>query len=166
MELRVFHTNDYSTLIGWIDSDRLNYQWGEPNYRFPLDHEQISKHCAQPQVYPFIFVVDDKRAGYVELYRASSLHFRICRVFVSNSFRGRGVAKLMLQQLIDFAISSLNAQEISLAVFEHNHVARRCYESLGFVVIAYEQGTRTFDGEVWNLLRMSKTINNRNKEVQ
>ncbi|RZR07192.1 GNAT family N-acetyltransferase, partial [Vibrio vulnificus] len=31
MELRAFEKEDHDLLIGWIDSDKLNYQWGGPN---------------------------------------------------------------------------------------------------------------------------------------
>ncbi len=160
MELRAFDTEDYQTLIDWIDSDKLNYQWGGPNFTFPLDYLQIRNHCAQSQVHPFVFIVDGNRAGYIELYKVSDTHYRVCRVFVSNPFRGQGLAKLMLQQLLEFAKVNLKAHELSLAVFEHNSVARHCYESLGFVVASYEKGTRTFDGEVWDLLRMTKQLIN------
>ncbi len=158
MELRAFDTTDFQTLIDWIDSDKLNYLWGGPNFKFPLDRSQLSKHCALPQVYPFMFEVDKHNVGYAELYKVSDTHFRVCRVFVSPEFRGRGLAKLMLQTLIEFAQSNLDARELSLAVFEHNHVAKNCYESLGFTVISQEQGTRSFEGENWNLLRMSKPL--------
>ncbi|EPC1319189.1 TPA: GNAT family N-acetyltransferase, partial [Vibrio vulnificus] len=46
MELRAFEKEDHDLLIGWIDSDKLNYQWGGPNFEFPLDSVQISKHCS------------------------------------------------------------------------------------------------------------------------
>ncbi len=32
MKLRVFDKADYDTLIHWIDSEKLNYQWGGPNF--------------------------------------------------------------------------------------------------------------------------------------
>ncbi|HAS8291244.1 TPA: GNAT family N-acetyltransferase, partial [Vibrio vulnificus] len=43
-------------------------------------------------------------------------------------------------------------------VFERNIVARNCYESLGFTVTAHENGSRSFDGEVWGLLRMERRL--------
>ncbi|MGB5120359.1 MAG: hypothetical protein WBO13_05125, partial [Vibrio fluvialis] len=53
LTLTPFTAADYPQLIGWIDSDELNYLWGGPNYQFPLTVEQIEAHCAQPQVHPF-----------------------------------------------------------------------------------------------------------------
>ncbi|MFM2485188.1 GNAT family N-acetyltransferase [Celerinatantimonas yamalensis] len=158
MGLRAFEKSDYGTLIHWIDSDKLNYQWGGPNFEFPLDCTQISKHCAQSEVFPFIFVINEENAGYVELFKVSESHFRICRVFVSNDFRGKGVAKQMLNQLIELSETQFNVRELSLAVFERNKIAKNCYESLGFVVTAFEQGTRSFDDAAWDLLRMEKRL--------
>ncbi|NOH97743.1 GNAT family N-acetyltransferase [Vibrio sp. 99-70-13A1] len=158
MELRTFEKEDYNLLIGWIDSDKLNYQWGGPNFKFPLDSTQICKHCSQPEVSPFIFVVSGQNAGYVELFKVSESHFRICRVFVSDHFRGQGISKLMLSQLTELAEEKYNANLLSLAVFERNTVARNCYESLGFVITSSESGTRIFEGETWSLLHMEKRL--------
>ncbi|EJF7266457.1 GNAT family N-acetyltransferase [Vibrio parahaemolyticus] len=158
MELRAFEKEDYDLLIGWIDSDELNYQWGGPNFEFPLTSAQISKHCSQPEVFPFVFVVSGQNAGYVKLFKVSESHFRICRVFVSGSCRGQGVSKLMLGQLIALAKEEFKANLLSLAVFERNVVAKNCYESLGFSVTSIEHDTRSFDGEVWGLIRMERRL--------
>lgn len=158
MELRAFETEDYELLINWIDSDKLNYLWGGPKYEFPLNFEQISQHCSQPEVFPFIFVVSGESAGYVELFKVSEFHFRICRVFVSNVFRGQGISKQMLGQLIELAKANYAASVLSLAVFEQNTVARNCYESLGFAITSYEVGMRPFEGEEWGLLHMEKRL--------
>ncbi|MFA0570920.1 GNAT family N-acetyltransferase, partial [Vibrio gallaecicus] len=77
MELRAFEKEDYELLISWIDSDKLNYLWGGPKFEFPLNSEQISHHCSQSGVFPFIFVVSGVSAGYVELFKVVESHFRI-----------------------------------------------------------------------------------------
>ncbi|MCA3992938.1 GNAT family N-acetyltransferase [Vibrio vulnificus] len=158
MELRNFDKEDYDTLICWIDPDELNYQWGGPNFNFPLDHNQISQHCSKAEVYPFIFVVDGESAGYVELFNVSECHFRICRVFISEYFRGQGLSKIMLKQLIKLAKAKYGAHALSLAVFERNKIAKGCYESLGFHVTSHESGTRSFAGKFWDLLLMEKRL--------
>ncbi|RTZ17268.1 GNAT family N-acetyltransferase [Vibrio aquaticus] len=158
MTLRAFEEKDDDLLIGWIDSEQLNYLWGGPKFDFPLDTNQIRQHCSQPQVHPFVFDVEGKAAGYVELYKESDTHFRICRVFVSNVFRGQGIAKTMLSQLIKLAKAEFKVRLLSLAVFEHNQVAKHCYESLGFVQTSREMGTRSFEGEIWALLLMEKQL--------
>lgn len=124
MELRTFKKEDYELLIGWIDSAKLNYQWGGSSFQFPLDSVQIDQHCSQPEVFPFIFTVSGLSAGYVELFKVSESHFRICRVLISNNFRGQGISKLMLGQLIELAEEKYGARSLSLAVFKRNIVAK------------------------------------------
>lgn len=158
MELRSFEKDDYELLISWIDSEKLNYLWGGPKFEFPLDSEQISRHCSLPEVFPFIFVVSGESAGYVELFKVAETHFRICRVFVSNDFRGRGISKNMLGQLIELARKKYHTRVLSLAVFEQNVVAKKCYESLGFSVTSIENSTRSFNGENWGLLHMERRL--------
>lgn len=158
MELRAFTVADYATLISWIDDAKLNYLWGGPRFTFPLDHAQLEQHCAQAEVISFMFDIAGKPAGYVELVRKSKSHLRICRVFVSPAFRGQGMAKIMLNQLMALAINQYGASQLSLAVFERNKVAKNCYETLGFKVISHEKGTRAFAGETWDLLLMEKRL--------
>ncbi len=64
----------------------------------------------------------------------------------------------MLGQLVELAKEKYCASLLSLAVFERNIVARNCYEFLGFTVTSRENGSRSFDGEVWGLLRMEKRL--------
>ncbi|RQW63709.1 GNAT family N-acetyltransferase [Vibrio viridaestus] len=158
MELRAFEKEDFDLLISWISSDELNYQWGGSKFSFPLDFAQLSQHCAQPEVIPFIFVVSGQSVGYVELVKVTESHFRICRVFVSNRFRGQGMSKSMLNQLIKLAKMEYQARTVSLAVFDRNTVAKNCYKSLGFVITSKQIGTRSFNGEVWDLLLMEKRL--------
>ncbi|MBE4617175.1 hypothetical protein BOO90_19505 [Vibrio navarrensis] len=39
-----------------------------------------------------------------------------------------------------------------------NTVARKCYESFGFEVVSTEIGTRSFNGKLWDLVRMEKRL--------
>jgi RimJ/RimL family protein N-acetyltransferase len=158
MGLRAFEKTDYDLLVRWIDSEELNYQWGGPNFDFPLDCKQLDEHCAKPEVIPFFYTHKGISAGYVELFKLSESRLRICRVFVSNDFRGQGIAKPMLKQLIELARIDHYAQVLSLAVFERNTVAKNCYESLGFQVTSHQSGTRYFGGELWDLLLMEKRL--------
>ncbi|SDH57293.1 Protein N-acetyltransferase, RimJ/RimL family [Vibrio xiamenensis] len=158
MELRAFEKDDYALLIDWIDSDQLNYLWGGPTFQFPLDYDQINQHCLKAEVLPFVCVVDGKNAGYIELFKVADGHYRICRVFVANDFRGRGVSKPMLKQLMELAKTQYSAHLLSLAVFAHNDVAKHCYQSLGFEVTSEEAGTRSFAGQAWRLLKMEKSV--------
>lgn len=158
MILTPFSRNEYELLIRWISSEELNYLWGGPTFDYPLTREQISEHCAKPETNPYILVVDGKEAGFVELYRISEGHFRICRVFIADEFRGRGLSTVMLNALISKAKKEFHCSRLSLAVYAHNAAAIACYKSLGFEVTATESGSISYNGETWDLLRMEKVL--------
>lgn len=158
MELEAFTENDFEQLIRWISSDELNYLWGGPAYSYPLTHEQIATHCGQSEVMPFIFKVAGQNAGFIELFRVSNAHYRICRVFISNEYRGQGLSKAMVGNVVVKAQIDFGCKTLSLAVFEHNRVAKNCYKSLGFNLVATETGIRSYNGKEWDLVRMEKRL--------
>lgn len=156
MSLVPFQPQHYNTLIDWIDSEQLNYLWGGECYTFPLTTEQIEGHCSKDVVLPFLFEYKGRYTGYVELYQERADCFRICRVLISSEYLGQGLSSKMLQALMDYAQTNFDISELKLGVFEHNQIARQCYQSLGFHVDSIEQGTRSYAGKPWNLVLMSK----------
>jgi ribosomal protein S18 acetylase RimI-like enzyme len=54
------------------------------------------------------------------------------RVIVHPDFRGRGLAKKLLQHILTFARSTYHLQAIDLHVWDKNYPAIRLYEELGF----------------------------------
>ncbi len=58
----------------------------------------------------------------------------IKRVIVHPNFRAHGLARRLLQYLVDYARDELHLQSLDLHVWEENHPALRLYQSLGFEV--------------------------------
>ena len=54
------------------------------------------------------------------------------RVIVHPDFRGRGLAKHLMQHIISFASSTYQLTALDLHVWEKNYAALRLYEELGF----------------------------------
>jgi ribosomal protein S18 acetylase RimI-like enzyme len=54
------------------------------------------------------------------------------RVVVHPDYRGRGLARQLMQHIIDFAHTERKLAAIDLHVWEGNHSAIHLYESLGF----------------------------------
>ncbi|PSW21695.1 N-acetyltransferase [Photobacterium sanctipauli] len=158
MVLEQFKEKDFAQLIKWIDSPELNYQWGGPAYDFPLTTEQIATHCANPDITPYLFKVNGDNVGFVELLKVSNTQYRLCRVFIDEAFRGRGLANNMLEEVMLKAKSQFDCAEISLAVFEHNKAAKKCYEELGFETYDQEVGRVVPNGDSWDLALMEKRI--------
>jgi RimJ/RimL family protein N-acetyltransferase len=158
MKLREFKGSDFPQLIEWINSDELNYLWGGPTYTFPLTVEQIHTHCGQDEIFAYMLDGDGEPAGFVELYKITETHYRICRVFIADAYRGKGLSKSMLNLLIDKARLDYSATKLSLAVFAHNRIARKSYESLGFQSVETEIGSRWVADTRWDLIRMEKQL--------
>ena len=157
MQLVAFTENEYSILINWINSEALNYLWGGSLYTYPLTYQQITLHCNQAEVYPYLFKVQGEHVGYVELCKESTSCFRVCRVLISEPYKGKGYAKPMLHQLIEQA-KSLGATTLTLAVFEHNAVALSLYQTLGFKTISTAPFRLPTYHEAWQLVRMEKRL--------
>lgn len=158
MELVPFTEKDFEVLLGWIDSEQLSYQWGGPLYAHPLTTEQIASHCGKPEVNSYLFQVDGQKAGFIELRHLEAKKYRLCRVFLAEPFRGRGLSKILVTSAIEKAQSRFGCNELSLAVFEPNTSARQCYLGLGFVEVDKIQGSRSFNGEVWHTIEMQKRL--------
>lgn len=104
LRLKPFTESRYPLLVKWIDSELLNFVWGGASYRFPLTVEQITDHIALDGVIPFLLVYEDKPAGFIELFQVNPISYRICRVFITPDFRGKGLATKMLQMAVDHAV--------------------------------------------------------------
>lgn len=153
-----FEAKYFPLLIGWIDSDELNYLWGGPQFEYPLTIEQLETHYGQDAPSPYLFVVNDEIVGFIELFKVSVSEQRLCRVFIHPTYRGKGYASAMLQLAIDKARASSGIQTLSLAVFAHNESAISCYQKLGFVAYETVSDLRFFKGKNWDLIRMSQSI--------
>jgi ribosomal protein S18 acetylase RimI-like enzyme len=90
---------------------------------FLAEIEGIARAKAELMVPP----VDDANNGST----ISSIGY-VKRVIVHPDFRGKGLAKLMLQHIVNFARSEHIVHAIDLHVWEGNHSAIRLYEKLGF----------------------------------
>jgi len=156
--LRAFEKYDYPLLISWINSEELNRLWGSTTYSFPLTEQSIAKHCSKAEISAFLLLVDGKEAGFAELCHVSQGHYRICRVFIADMFRGKGLSEVMLTELICLAENEHNCTELSLRVFAHNRAAIACYHSLGFITKSIEKGVSVLEGEQWDLLLMHKYL--------
>ncbi|NUA44200.1 Spermine/spermidine acetyltransferase [Dickeya solani] len=109
---------------------------GRPHLLVPAHYPQITQHLANPQFVPYLFEHQGDIVGFVELSQVEPRHSRLCRVFIDPTYRGRGLARAMLQAAIRQAVERFEAHTVSLSVFSHNRSALRCYQSLGFHITA------------------------------
>lgn len=159
MRLELFEQTDCSVLIEWIPTKEFNLLWGGPLYKWPITIDQISEHQKESAVISFWLVSGSKKLGFIEIFKVSDEEYRLCRIIISEQAgRGKGYGSRLIQLASAYAQDELNAKTISLAVFEHNARAIKCYESLGFKAFVRETGVSSFNGEDWPLLRMKISL--------
>jgi RimJ/RimL family protein N-acetyltransferase len=80
-------------------------------------------------------------AGFFRRHEAKTSHRgHIWGVYIGREYRGQGVGKAMLTELLRLARSLPGIEQITLAVSSNNIPARRLYEALGFEVYGREAG--------------------------
>ena len=119
------------------------------------NRHQIENHCGQSQVFPYLFFIENRSIGFVELHRVLAIEYRIYRVFISSEHRGQNLAQRMLKLLIKKARVEFNGNVLTLGVFSHNKSAISCYEKLGFVKSDTIANSLSFNDESWELVHMT-----------
>lgn len=81
----------------------------------------------------FVWVEDGKIVGNVTVQRADKYgnRWQIANVAVAREFRGRGIARRLMEQALDHVAAS-DGRWAVLQVYDHNAIARGLYSSLGF----------------------------------
>ncbi|WP_108651051.1 GNAT family N-acetyltransferase [Dongshaea marina] len=155
MQLQPVQHSEYRELISWITDAEQNYLWSGPLYSWPITVSQIESQNQKAEVHSFWFTQSEEKIGFIELNQISKNECRLCRVIINPlAGRGKGYGKQMIQLAISHACNELGARLISLDVFEHNLLAKRCYEAVGFELTRRQTGIRKFAGKDWPLLRM------------
>lgn len=80
-------------------------------------------------------------------YKSDSEKWNIISVYTAPEFRGKGLSKKVLIQVID-GLRSRGAKTISLAVNTQQHAAISLYEKLGFEIIGTEKDQPMGNGEL------------------
>lgn len=79
-------------------------------------------------------------------------------VYVSNSHRGKGAARKLMEYALDCAASLRGVTHVNLAVTAGNEPAKKLYESLGFKPWGYEPAALIVDGVVYDEIPMTKVL--------
>jgi ribosomal protein S18 acetylase RimI-like enzyme len=89
---------------------------------------------------------------------------RIWGMYVAPSHRGRGIAKRLMMQALEFAAAIRGVRQVTLGVNAGNTAARRLYESAGFEVYGLEPAAILIDGEphdeMWMIRRLDGKVRN------
>ncbi|KKB37335.1 GNAT family N-acetyltransferase [Bacillus thermotolerans] len=157
-----FTEKDIIGLLEEVDSERLMAQWSGRAYQYPLTEEHLKEYMRIERAKgSYILKASDEltgeTVGHIALREIDYVHElgRISYVLVYKKQRGRGIAKQLIEQILQLAFDELQLNRVSLGVFEFNKAAISCYEKFGFKKEGVQRQTCKVDGEYWDNIEMS-----------
>lgn len=127
----------------------------EENFRITPDDEINSSFPTRDREDSFTLAayVDNVLAGVVSFVRDGSEREKLrhkgilFRMYVSQDFRGKGIAKKLIGELIARVRTIPDIEQINLTVIANNANAKTLYEKFGFVTYASEKKAIKWKGK-------------------
>ncbi|NOH93197.1 GNAT family N-acetyltransferase [Vibrio sp. AIC-3] len=166
MEINRFKASDADEIVTWFTSLEDYVLWGGRTFGWPLEASSIIERSQEPHVELYTFSEssalselnsngnNSELIGFMEFQRMSDSELRFCRVAIHPNQRGKGFGQSMIESALDAAKQIPDVTTISLAVFQQNIGAKRCYDKAGFQVVDKEPSVKEFNGKTWPLYQM------------
>ncbi|MGI9874427.1 GNAT family N-acetyltransferase [Vibrio chagasii] len=166
MEINRFKASDADEIVTWFTSLEDYVLWGGRTFGWPLAAASIVERSQEPQVELYTFSESSALSelssngnsseliGFMEFQRMSDSELRFCRVAIHPNQRGKGLGQSMIESALEAAKQIPDVTTISLAVFQQNIGAKRCYDKAGFQVVDKEPKFKEFNGNTWPLYQM------------
>lgn len=166
LKLRPYKPGDAERIVSWIKDERALRKWSSDRYGvYPITADDMNYkylecngECTEPDnFYPLTAVSEEGIVGHLILRYTDEAKqvIRIGFVIIDDTKRGKGYGKRMIQMATKYAFEFLQAEKVTLGVFENNPPAYYCYKSAGFKEIPMEKTfVYEFQGEQWNCIEM------------
>ncbi len=110
-----------------------------PKATFPLTPDQLQGAIAQ-RTDSTVVEADGAVAAFANFYRwQTDGQCAIGNVIVAPAYRGRGVGRYLIEQMVARAFAAYNAAEIRISCFHENVAGLLLYTKLGFRPVAIEE---------------------------
>lgn len=156
IRLEQFDRSCYDDLISWIDTPEALMQFAGPAFKFPLTKEQLDQSLSDRNRIAFKVIDTGSNTfiGCAEIYLTEKSAY-LGRILIGDKqLRGKGVGKVIVDELLNFAFKVLSQSEVQLNVFDWNTAAIKCYEKAGFVLDPDKKLEREVNGQTWIALNM------------
>jgi RimJ/RimL family protein N-acetyltransferase len=166
LELRPFEKQDAQIIADWIRDERTYRYWcADTESAYPLSAEALNQWHdqmeAQGDFYEMTACDGSDVVGHIMMrcLDHKTKEFRFGRVIVDDRKRGKGYGQKMLLLALNYAFETLQAEYVTIAVFDDNQPAFACYQKLGFVQEQFLPGCFPFQQEHWGqyILGMTRT---------
>ena len=160
IRLRPYKECDAEIIARWVQDRDVFLKWGGELFgAFPISADIIrakyglkNGDCEEPDnFYPWTALDGENRIVGHFIMRYLHGNNRILRfgwVIVDDSIRGKGVGTRMLQAGLKYAFEILDADVVTIGVFDSNPNAHRCYQKAGFA------DREVVEKEPWNVIEM------------
>ncbi|UVJ44968.1 GNAT family N-acetyltransferase [Pseudomonas sp. LS1212] len=152
LSFRAVRTEDIPLICTFPQSeDELYYMY--PKASFPLSHSQLQEAIEQ-RADSTVIELDGQVVGFANFYHCEDGgRCSLGNVIVSPAARGKGVARYLVERMIEIALDKHQASEVTLSCFNQNVPGLLLYPQLGFVPFAIEE-RRNKQGERVALIHM------------
>jgi ribosomal protein S18 acetylase RimI-like enzyme len=128
-------------LMSWFATEEALSLWSGPNFSFTFELNNFKNNLKLESLSSFsLLSAQAELLGFGQYYlRLSKCH--LCRLVINPSFRGRGIAAHLIEQLSIRGKADLKINACSLFVLKHNDSAIKAYQKLGFIFECYPEET-------------------------
>lgn len=161
LKIRAFEPTDAQKIVSWFNIGLSFYQWSAGRLgTFPITAQTIVDYYGNSEkcdgAMPFVVIDDGDVVGHfiIRFLNAEKTHARLGFIVVDFAKRGHGLGGSLLSLAVDYCKNVLNAERITLCVFENNPAAVRCYEKAGFGRVADSDCDVEIAGETWRVFEM------------
>ncbi|XPF94770.1 GNAT family N-acetyltransferase [Colwellia sp. RE-S-Sl-9] len=124
-------------MMSWFSNEKDLTDWAGPNFSFPYNNTSFVDDLQLNDLSSFSLVSNDSDfLAFGQYYlRLGKCH--LARLIVNPNFRGKGLAKELINCLCELGLKELNVIQCSLFVFSHNEIALNTYKKIGFTIANY-----------------------------
>lgn len=165
IRLRPYKKCDAEAIAEWVKDEDVFLKWGGKLFgEFPINADIIDEKYSlkngdckeEDNFYPWTAIDEENRVVGHFIMRYLHGDNRILRfgwVVVDPSIRGKGYGTQMLRTGLKYAFEIMDADVVTIGVYENNDIAHECYKKVGFV------DREIVEKEPWNVIEMeiSKT---------
>lgn len=163
LELRKYINTDAEIITKWFKSEYAFRLWSADRYEsYPISADDMNNYYlkySNDELCKLTAVDRNKTIGHLTIRFTDDERqtARLGFVIVDDSKRGEGYGKQLVSSAVKYAFDELNADKVTLGVFENNTPAINCYLACGFKTVKKEN-TESYKcmGEIWNCIEMEK----------
>lgn len=165
ININLLEKEDLNKIVEWNMNKGSDFllQWAGTLYNYPLTVEQVENYLneikkkSNAYIYK-IYINIGEIIGIIELREIDEKNKigRVSRFLIGHEkYRGRGVGREVLKEIIRIGFEDLNFNKITLGVFDYNQNAIKCYENAGFKKVEFIENARKLSYGYCSVYEMS-----------